>query len=989
MKFGIWPPTLLATVLLCSCGEDPEQSTATLVINEIVSSNDGVSIDATGQTEDWVELANASADEIALEHYSIADSADRFHPLPNVTLQPGEVIQLWADEDLHEGAEHLPFKISASNGDTLKLKDNRNGKIIDQVEVPPLLTDQAYARFPSGNGAFSTCRYTTAGNSNGNQCEPASPPSVDDVVFSSFDNADWPLNLPEQIGINELAIRPAEFVELKNFSEESINLNRYRLVLAPYPPTSGLPAVDHSNSLDLPNIDLPSGAVWSLPISTAFIETLEQQAHYEGVAVLFDVENGQLMDKVPFMHWPDGSALARDSEVPYRFRFCQNVTEGEENTCSPLVRRTLGDRARGLYTPGDFASLAAGGDSANSQSVKFLIDLHNDNAVHFAGIRRWPLHYTFVRELIDGEPELDRCDANENALFNQGWGTFSRENYSNNVTRRFHLGTLTQHPNTNLNNVEFTFGDSITPQQMRDTFFNITSLTTEPFAWTLRPQDASQVARAQQIEGTLPIVGPKAPFKDLVYQGLATGVAYGTLTYVPTDELANTALGPRTIVITNDVPNDIDFVAGLITEAFQTPLAHVNILSQSRGTPNMALPGALNDKNISDLLGKLVRLEVSEGGYDLQPADIVDAEAFWDEQQTDKTPLVPRLNGNVAQLVELPDASIDDLPVIGAKAAQLAELFNLNFALESNCQEAIEVAIPDGAFAIPMSHYLKHMVDSGAQTYLESLLDDEFFLTDLAYRKVALETLRQMIVEQPVDSSLLADVENKVSAEFGNTRVRFRSSSNTEDLEDFNGAGLYTSQGAELDDDEDTVEKAIKTVWASLWNTRAFEERHYSNVDQSSVAMAILVHAAFTNERANGVAVARNVLAPTRTDQYYINSQAGEASVTNPAPGITIEQVVYQWPPRTPTLTYHGYSSLTAANTPVITAAETRALACSMSAIQNHFKSLLDPYNENRWFTMESEFKFLGEQRTLLIKQARPYKLTGLDDIPMDCREGI
>ena len=41
------------------------------------------------------------------------------------------------------------------------------------------------------------------------------------------------------------------------------------------------------------------------------------------------------------------------------------------------------------------------------------------------------------------------------------------------------------------------------------------------------------------------------------------------------------------------VPNDISIVAGQITAEFQTPLAHINVLSVNRGTPNMALRGAL------------------------------------------------------------------------------------------------------------------------------------------------------------------------------------------------------------------------------------------------------------------------------------------------------------------------------------------------------------------------------------------------------------
>jgi len=54
--------------------------------------------------------------------------------------------------------------------------------------------------------------------------------------------------------------------------------------------------------------------------------------------------------------------------------------------------------------------------------------------------------------------------------------------------------------------------------------------------------------------------------------------------------------------------------------------------------------------------------------------------------------------------------------------------------------------------------------------------------------------------------------------------------------------------------------------------------------------------------------------------------------------------------------------------------------------MQEHFRNLLDPDGEDRFFTMETEFKFLGEERRLLLKQARPYPFGNLD-IPDDCRD--
>ena len=46
---------------------------------------------------------------------------------------------------------------------------------------------------------------------------------------------------------------------------------------------------------------------------------------------------------------------------------------------------------------------------------------------------------------------------------------------------------------------------------------------------------------------------------------------------------------------------------GLITEEFQTPLSHVNVLSQNRGTPNMGLREAMSNPELLALEGQLGR----------------------------------------------------------------------------------------------------------------------------------------------------------------------------------------------------------------------------------------------------------------------------------------------------------------------------------------------------------------------------------------------
>ena len=151
----------------------------------------------------------------------------------------------------------------------------------------------------------------------------------------------------------------------------------------------------------------------------------------------------------------------------------------------------------------------------------------------------------------------------------------------------------------------------------------------------------------------------------------------------------------------------------------------------------------------------------------------------------------------------------------------------------------------------------------------------------------------------------------------------------------------------------------------------AYDEREYFNIDHDAVAMGVLVQEAFPSEKANGVAISRDILEPSRKDLYYINAQAGEALVTNPAPGVNSDEFTYSLS-RTPSTVLHVRSSLTD-GTPVLSEDESRLVACNLARIDAHFRELIDPNQQNPWFAMDIEFKFIGENRQLVIKQARPY----------------
>ena len=196
------------------------------------------------------------------------------------------------------------------------------------------------------------------------------------------------------------------------------------------------------------------------------------------------------VDRVDFMRWPSGAVLSRPSVGKSgSFRYCQNQTPGAEDACNPLPGREVGDRLRHLRTEEDFAALAAGATTVGIAPVKFLVDQQAGDVVHLLGAERWPLHYTFAREVIGGEPPLDRCDPDQNALFEAGSYAFAASEYYNTVGRRYLLGTLAHHVGADVYAVEFTSGDLISAQQMKKAFFAVTNHVLEPERWFLHPTD--------------------------------------------------------------------------------------------------------------------------------------------------------------------------------------------------------------------------------------------------------------------------------------------------------------------------------------------------------------------------------------------------------------------------------------------------------------------------------------------------------------------
>jgi pyruvate, water dikinase len=343
----------------------------------------------------------------------------------------------------------------------------------------------------------------------------------------------------------------------------------------------------------------------------------------------------------------------------------------------------------------------------------------------------------------------------------------------------------------------------------------------------------------------------------------------------------------------------------------------------------------------------------------MEEASLDEVNAFFDSIRP-KEPQVPPRDLTVTAIAPLTTIGFADSVSCGAKAANLAELVKL----------LTRTSGPYG-FAVPFYFYDEFMKHNGFYEAAAAMMADPGFGSDPQVRESRLDAFRRRLRAGTLPNWMMEALAALHASFPAGTSLRCRSSSNNEDLPNFNGAGLYDSYTHHPD--EGHIAKSMKQVWASLWTYRAFEERDFYRVDHFQAAMGVLVHPNFENERANGVGVTKNIYDPYWRG-YYVNVQVGEDLVTNPpAFSIPDEFLVADLSGEQPyEIQYIRRSNLVPDGRPILTNQQIFDLADKMELIQSHFRRLygIPPTDHN--FAMEIEFKLTAEGR-LAIKQARPW----------------
>lgn len=574
-------------------------------------------------------------------------------------------------------------------------------------------------------------------------------------------------------------------------------------------------------------------------------------------------------------------------------------------------------------------------------SVKVVYSL-GDKKIYFVNSHYYKYHYDFVAEYLGNREDLYY---------------FNEKNYSSGIggNRQFLLGNLNHIKGSDTYFLELSPSDQMDIAYIESLFEEVKKSCDLAKNLQFYLNSYRLLKASEDNELKLPKLKSEDLFGSVKYQQISAGKVTGILKKYTLEELETTLPNKNEIIVLDATPLTLPQVKGIIVTELQTPLSHLVLLGRNRKIPIVAYTDALKDNRIQSMMGKKVSFEALEDSMKIvedQQGDI----------ESDERPeIILKKDLTQTGLIPLDKVPMDGKDFIGSKAYHFSCLSVISRKKES-------FKVPEYGFAIPFAYYQQHVEASGAWEQIKLLEQGKY--RNAVEVKEALQKIRKSINQYPLDKNLLTSVERLLHAQHDYKTFRFRSSTNAEDLGEFNGAGLYDSKSVVLGDTSKTIEKAIKKVWASAWSEGAYNERLIFNIKQSSVAMGILVHRSFPDEMANGVVITTNIY--RETDGITVNVQKGESSVVLPEKGITTEIFAaykYEQPPWVGKLIvdYTSHSPLNDYK-PIMNEKE----------MENLYDACMDIHTGmiKYWGVGEVcdiEFKLVGPKRELYIKQVRIY----------------
>ncbi len=648
----------------------------------------------------------------------------------------------------------------------------------------------------------------------------------------------------------------------------------------------------------------------------------------------------------------------------------------------PTVRD---DWANQLLVPSSgLIAQALGGGLSGAPFAKFTIALTDLERVYFQDSSKFPFHYSFIRERLPGYEDLGFLDFERVALRKEG--------------QELALGTVLLAPDPSVAElaIQFAGQEAFDVEDVIRWFqATIRRLALEEqgarvfYMPTFEQRDVSFANEAQFAAAGIRLDTPTRWASEPVCY--SQGWALGRFRFVPATEIdaayGDGRLGVRDILVTDFVPAEVPLVAGIISFQPATPNSHVVLLARSSDVPMAFASGEALQEQIRAWEGQefLLTVSNSDGGCDFGfqnvEGKLSDEEraAIWALKERPQVTIQAKAPADQLWL-STEDLERDAIRFVGGKAANFGYL-----------RRSIPEYSPESiAFTFDLwDAFMAQATGEGGSLrrwIAETLAPFDHYPPDVPQLRGALALIQDRIKEQTLFSSELR--EGVVAALQGfdpGRKLRFRSSTNVEDSDQFSGAGLYDSfSGCLLDDlDANTsgpshcdsskskergVFRAIRKVFASFYNENAFLERLRHGVNESDVGMALLVHHSFPDplELANGVATLEIQRAEDgeRQVRATLVTQWGAVSVANPDSTVLPEVVEFDGTQ----LDWTAASSLVPAGKTVMEwEVDYRDLLALLDRAAQAFET---SFEENDHLLLDFEYKKMAESG-LVVKQIR------------------
>lgn len=290
-----------------------EESIDKLVINEIMTSNEGSVSDSNGNSYDWIEIYNGNDYDINLKNYGLSDKESTIKwVFPDITISKDSYLIIYLSGTYDDGM-YANFKLNSSGGELLQLKDT-NGKIIDSIKTEKLDKNTVMAR--NLNGEWGIFDNPTPGYINTIE-------GYENYLASlKTTSSDIKINevLPRNKGNFSINGNYYGYVEIVNESDENINLESYSI----------------SNTYDVPfKYKLPNITLKPNEVKVIYMDDGEYEDYLfsgfkldsnTGVVVLSN--NGKIIDSIEYSSLENGLALVKQDE----FVKTSHISPGYSNT---------------------------------------------------------------------------------------------------------------------------------------------------------------------------------------------------------------------------------------------------------------------------------------------------------------------------------------------------------------------------------------------------------------------------------------------------------------------------------------------------------------------------------------------------------------------------------------------------------------------------------------------------------------------------------